>query len=450
MSKGVLEMLENQDDLTAIKQIGQGDFSSVYKVKKKDSQGKSNQVVRVIHEISDHQSLKREKDLLNYLNQYSEFAHFNEMRKVGFYYLQFFDYKGKRNLKQQITKKGTLSANKVRKLLSNMISILEKVHALGFIHGDIKPTNIVVGKQQFFLIDWTQAIPSLSSYDTEMLTGDKRNTPPERLNGQLEDKGDIYALGCTLYYALTGKHIYRLDKVEKTAKQLWATVHHSPYKLNKLPIFWRYLIIWMTQKDPKKRPDLLALKAWLEDVTVPDWVRKTSLKVDKSFPHDAMAQLADEHYMYPIFKQALQYEKSGDLQMAFNLYENCAFRGYSRAENNIGLMYEQGEPVQQSFAMAANMYHHAFKKGNPFAAYNLARLFQTGSGMEINVEQAFKLYKFSALRGNLKAQNALGIMYQQGEGTAVNLAQAKFWFEMAAIYGNKQAKKNLKALTESG
>ncbi|MEA1988787.1 MAG: protein kinase [Pseudomonadota bacterium] len=446
MSDEVLPILEQQPDLSKIKLISKGSIVSVYKVKQATEKGERKQFLRVMHDIRNYQAIKREKDLLHYLNQFPEFIHFNEIRKVGYYYLQFFDFSGKRNLEQVVEKKGALSVNATKQLLADMVAVLERVHYVGFVHGDIKPSNIVMGKKQSYLVDWSHSIPSLSSFDTETMTGDNKYCPPERLNGQLEESGDIYSLGCTLYYALTGKHIYRLNKEKNIDKQLWAHSHHTVHKMNKLPIFWRYLIFWMTQKDPTKRPGLVELKTWLEDLTVPEWVRKMSVRVDKSYPTEPMTVLADEHYLYPIFQKALAYEEAGELDIAFNLYENCAFRDYSRAENNLGLMYEKGAPVKQSYAMAANMYHQAFEKGNPFAAYNLARLFEQGAGMPVNLDYAFKLYKFAAMRGNLKAQNVLAMMYMDGRGTPKNMAQARSWLGIAAQYGNKAAKKNIRLL----
>lgn len=450
MSDGVLPILEQQPDLSKVKLIAKGEKTSVYKVKQLTDEGNQRkQIVRVLEDIRHYQAIKREKDLLHYLNQFPEFAHFNEIRKVGYRYLQFFDYVGKRNLKQTVAQTGPLSAKATKKLLANMVAVLERVHHVGFVHGDIQPSKIMMGKKQAYLIDWSQSIPSLSSFDSEKMQGDKRYFAPERLNGQLEELSDVYGLGCTLYFALTGKHIYRLDKVKDEAKQLWAHVHHTVHKMNKLPIFWRYLIFWMTQKDPAKRPGLEDLKNWLDDLTVPDWVRQMSVRVDKSYPEDPMAVLADEHYMYPIFRKALACEESGDVDIAFNLYENCAFRDYSRSENNLGLMYEKGNPIKQSYAMAANMYDQAFQKGNPYAAYNLARLFEKGLGMPANLDYAFKLYRFSAMRGHLKAQNALAMMYLDGRGTAKNMAQARSWLGLAAQYGCEDAKSNIKLLLKA-
>ncbi len=440
MLDNIVEVLKQQPDLSCIRKISFGEYASLYRGVVKSSQGKKKQLIRVIHDIRNYHAIKREKDLLVYLNQFSEFSRFNEIRKVGFYYLLFFEESGRRTLTKHVKKKGPLSSKKAKLLLTHMVKALENVHQLGFVQGTICPDSIVIGKQRSRLIDWSRALPVRSSFDSELITGDMRYCPPEQLNGILDEKSDVYTLGCTLYFALTGKHIYLLKKSSEGAHQLWAHVHHTVRRLNRLPIFWRYLILWMTQKDPEKRPTLQELMLWIQDETVPDWIRKKKIVVESAFPEDALSQLADEHYLYPMFKQALHYESTGDLENAFNLYENGAFRGYSRAENNLGLMYEKGIPVRQSYVMAANMYEQAYRKGNPFAAYNLARLFEKGLGVSVNVTQAFRLYEFSALRGHLSAQYALGLMYEKGIGVSQNLEQARYWYHLAAHYGHNASK----------
>jgi len=448
MSEAVLDVLNQQPDLSKIKHINTIGTVSTFKVRQVNDRGSRTQLVRVLTDVRNYQAIKREKDLLHYLNQFSEFIQFNEIRKVGYHYLQFFDFVGKKNVQKIVQKKGPYSTKKTSKLLSDILAVLEHVHSLGFVHGDIKPSNILVGESQSYLINWDKAIPSLSSYESETLLGDQQYCPPEHLNGQLDEASDIYCLGCTLYFVLTGKHIYRLGKGENVDNQLWAHTHHSVHKMNKIPLFWRYIIFWMTQKQPEKRPNLEELKNWLVDKTVPEWVRQMSVRVDKSYPADPLTVLADEHYMYPIFKKAQANEKAGDLEIAFSLYENCAFRDYAHAEHRLGKMYEKGKPIKQSYAMAANMYHQAFQKGHPVAAYNLARLFEQGLGMPVNLDYAVKLYQFAAKRGNLEAQNALGLLYLKGHGVEADLAQAYTWLGLAAEYGHKEAYDNLQKLLE--
>ncbi|HHT00318.1 MAG TPA: serine/threonine protein kinase [Thiomicrospira sp.] len=447
MHDHLLDLLKQQHDIGSIKPIGKGRTAFVYKIKQRDKGESKKQLLRVIKNISPHYQIRREKDLLHYLNQFPEFIHFNEIRREQFYYLQFFDYKGKTNLQQHVSEHGVLNDAQAKHFLSQMISSLEKIHKVGFVHSDISPENILASKKgNYYLLSIGKAIPSLPSFEAELINGSHRYSAPERLNGHLTEASDVYSLGCSLYYALTGNHIYRLNKSKNVLEQFWAHTHHSIRKINRLPVLWRYLLLWMTQKDPTKRITLIELQNWLVEPAFPDWLRKQSYVSDSEYPKDPLSGLADEHYLYPTFKQALSAELGGDLITAFNLYENCAFKGYSRAENNLALMYEKGNPVKQSYVMAANMYKHAFEKGNPHAAYNLGRLFEYGQGVKQDLVKAYKLYEFSALRGNLIAQNKLAEMLRDGAGKSINIEQAKYWFSLAAYYGNVNALENLKKL----
>ncbi|WP_173289731.1 Sel1-like repeat-containing protein kinase family protein [Thiosulfativibrio zosterae] len=439
-----------QHDLTDIEPLGQGEFASVFKATQVKLDAEKVQTIRVVDRTHHHFALKREKDLLLYLNQFSEdFPRFNEIRKQGFSYLQFFDFVGKKSLQQQVDKKGGLSDSKARLLLSNMLSTLKRVHEVGFIHGDVCPDNIIWGKGRYYLVDWSKAIPGIASYETELMVGDKRYSAPERLNGEYTDASDVYALGCTLYFALTAKHIYRLNEAHSMTDQLYAHAFNAPRKLQKLPKDWQFLIRWMTQKDPQKRLGLVDLEQWLVDKTLPKEMRQPSSNEQEAksdFPQDSLEALANSHYLYALFKQATLYEAQGALETAFNLYENCAFHGYTRAENNLGLMYEKGSPVRQSYEQAMNNFHQAFQKGNPYAAFNLARMFEEGLGTEKNPEQAHKLYRFAALRGHFPAQNKLGMCYWKGSCVNKDIAQARYWFGLAAHYGYEPAASNIKAL----
>ena len=448
MPADLITLIEEQHDIVKAKLIISDEITTTFQVTQLFEGKTRKQLVRVIHNISNHYAVKREKDLLLYLNQFPDMVRFNEIRKVGFHYLQFFDYVGKKTLAKKVKKQSELTQSQARKLLADMVTILKHLNATGFVHADICPENIIVGKKKSYLLSWFQSIPSLSSYETELLPKQALYCAPERLNGQLSEKSDVYSLGCTLYFALTGKHIYRLKESQSQAEQLWAHVHHSIHKMNKLPIFWRYLVYWMTHKDPEKRPSINELEQWLKDFVVPEWVRLSSIRVDKSYPKDPLTVLADEHFLYPIYQKAKEYEKAGDIESAFNLFENGAFRGYSLAEEKLGQMYEEGRPVGQSYSMAANMYNQAFQKGNPEAAFRLARLFEKGIGMPINLEYAFKLYRHSATRGHIGAQNALAEMYLKGRGTVKNIAQARSWLGLAASNGSMQAEQTIRFLVK--
>ncbi len=121
----------------------------------------------------------------------------------------------------------------VRKLLLRFLDVcnaIEYAHSRGVLHRDIKPGNIIVGKHgETLVVDWGLAkatgradpgaepgeqtlVPSSASGSAETLPGRAMGTPsfmsPEQAEGDLENLGprsDVYSLGATLYYLLTGR-----------------------------------------------------------------------------------------------------------------------------------------------------------------------------------------------------------------------------------------------------
>jgi eukaryotic-like serine/threonine-protein kinase len=124
-------------------------------------------------------------------------------------------------------------ALELRKLLRRFTDVCDAIgyaHSRGVLHRDIKPGNIIVGKDgETLVVDWGLAkatgsadhgadagertlIPSSASGSAETLPGSALGTPaymsPEQAEGDLEHLGprsDVYSLGGTLYYVLTGR-----------------------------------------------------------------------------------------------------------------------------------------------------------------------------------------------------------------------------------------------------
>ena len=138
------------------------------------------------------------------------FAYFTENDK--FYLVQ--EYVEGATLAQEVASNGALGELRVRGIVSSLLQVLEFVHSQGVIHRDIKPDNIIIRKSdgQPVLIDFGAVKEVVSSnldsqgYTTSSIRiGSPGFMPLEQAAGKPVFSSDLYSLGLTAVYMLTGK-----------------------------------------------------------------------------------------------------------------------------------------------------------------------------------------------------------------------------------------------------
>ena len=136
-----------------------------------------------------------------------------------FYLIQEF-VKGD-NLQQEIKKYGVLNEEKARQVLKEILIILRDIHIQKVIHRDIKPANIIRREidNKLVLIAFGVVKNQIDSVGagspesalTAFAVGTPGFAPPEQLAMRPVYASDVYALGVTCMYLMSGKSPKNMD-----------------------------------------------------------------------------------------------------------------------------------------------------------------------------------------------------------------------------------------------
>jgi serine/threonine-protein kinase len=201
-----------------------------------------------------------------------------------------------RDLESLVRQSGPVPVERAVFLLRQASLSLAEAHARGLVHRDITPANIYVcrmGLEYDFVkvLDFGLVTSSDRSMEQTLLTGvhTTAGTPafmaPEIiLEGEVDERADIYALGCVAYYLLTGQHVFEADTPMKMFVQHLNTPPVPPSLRTELPIPPEIdrLVLACLEKDPNLRPqnasELLRLleasrtgKSWGQDSAKAWW-----------------------------------------------------------------------------------------------------------------------------------------------------------------------------------
>lgn len=140
-------------------------------------------------------------------------------------------------IQQEIKRNGPMSEAGVKQFLSEMLGILQYLHNQQVIHRDIKPNNLIRRAEdgRLVLIDFgavkNQVTQSFGGQNeqtalTAFAIGTAGFAPPEQIAMRPVYASDIYAVGITCLYLLTGKSPKDFDYHPSTGEMLWEREVH--------------------------------------------------------------------------------------------------------------------------------------------------------------------------------------------------------------------------------
>lgn len=115
-----------------------------------------------------------------------------------------------RSLRERIEAGDLLDEDQARALLDSVFAILEYLHAKSppVVHRDIKPANIILRPDGGVALVDFGAVQEVvqESVGGDTIVGTSGFLPPEQLMGRAMPASDLYALGATVVYAMSGLH----------------------------------------------------------------------------------------------------------------------------------------------------------------------------------------------------------------------------------------------------
>ena len=169
------------------------------------------------------------------------------------------EYVDGKTLKEYITEKGRLSIDEAVKFTIAIGEGLEHAHAMGIVHCDIKPHNVIITRTGRVKVTDFGIARAMNSTNTVMYTnsimGSAHYLSPEQASGKtIDGSTDIYSLGVVLYEMLSGKVPFEGETPIAVALKHVREKIIPPTRYNpSIPPLLESVVLKALSKDPKDR-----------------------------------------------------------------------------------------------------------------------------------------------------------------------------------------------------
>jgi serine/threonine protein kinase len=175
-----------------------------------------------------------------------------------------------------ITARGHLPPEEVAAIGVQVAAALTEAHAVGIVHRDVKPDNVLItaeGVAKITDFGVSRAAGDATVTATGFMAGTPAYLAPEvALGHEADPRSDVFSLGATLYNALEGDPPFGVDEnaialLHKVAAgEVRAPRHAGPLA---------GLVMWLLRRDPAERPTMRgahdALSAAVAGQPLPDF-----------------------------------------------------------------------------------------------------------------------------------------------------------------------------------
>ncbi|MFB9298513.1 Stk1 family PASTA domain-containing Ser/Thr kinase [Kibdelosporangium philippinense] len=162
-------------------------------------------------------------------------------------------------LRDLLVERGRLTIPLALSVLEPVLSALAAAHQAGLVHRDVKPENVLIGKNGVVKVGdfgLVKAMASSNNTSNSVILGTVAYLSPEQVaTGVTTARGDVYAAGLLLYEMLTGQPPYVGDTPISVAyRHVNDDVPPPSQSAPGIPQALDELVVRATRRDPMARP----------------------------------------------------------------------------------------------------------------------------------------------------------------------------------------------------
>ncbi|HIK44959.1 MAG TPA: serine/threonine protein kinase, partial [Leptolyngbyaceae cyanobacterium M65_K2018_010] len=229
-----------QERYRVLRALGRGGFGATFLARDELLPGKPPCVIKQLRPSAEAPHLldmardlfQREAKILGEIGNHPQLPRLLNYFEVGQEFFLVQEFINGSTLQQEVKQGGPFTEDSVKECLSEILAMVQYVHNHRVIHRDIKPANIIRRNQdkKLVLIDFgavkdkvnaTQTLGSEQTALTAYAIGTPGYAPPEQMAMRPVYASDIYALGVTCVYLLSGKAPRDLAYDPVTGELLW-------------------------------------------------------------------------------------------------------------------------------------------------------------------------------------------------------------------------------------
>ena len=201
-------------------------------------------------------------------------------------------------LREYLNERGRFEIKDAMNYLTPILSALAAAHAIGIVHRDMKPENILISKEgRIKIADFGLArgeiIGSTMTAESSVILGSVSYLSPEQVQRGIADaRSDVYAVGIVAFEMLTGDKPFIGDTpIQIAYMHVNQDIPPPRSKRKEIPQALDDLSSRATNRDPDKRPrDAGEFLSSLEVIAADLDPKKNQMKLELDLPVDAIRE----------------------------------------------------------------------------------------------------------------------------------------------------------------